>query len=349
MGNTTSENEINESLKEVTQETNNVFQNSYLGCYSDNEINLDGCTVFNLDINQNASCATNQNFNAHSNTQQLSKECESSQIQQIAEAVSQNLSLNPGSTTAKNITRETMTAVTDINNDITQGCSTIGTQGNRFKCSNTSIYGGNVSQKESQEEVSKCRADSAAVQSSTQSLTSSITQKSKAIQKDAIFWTLIASAILVLSFGITAKLADGAIQDICKWLVILIVILTVCAMVFVLFYNEENRHKLKPSIGNVCADCSQYHKEECGGTGSPPKDAYCKWDNDMNSCICNDVDMSGVNCATQCYLFHGNKDDCNANYCMYLADGTCTGGRDPKTGESCQTYVRGQHRDIPLS
>lgn len=350
MGNTTSENTINESLQEIVNQESDTYQNSYLSCTSNNDININNCVVKDLEINQDGSCFTNQNFNANSSSQQMNDQNIDSQIQQVAEAVSQNLSLNPGSTTASNITNLSMNAVTNIKNHVSQGCSTIGLQGNRFNCLHSEIGGGVVNQKQSNNETSNCQVSSQKVQQASQKLTSTVSQKSKAIQKDAIFWTLIGTAILVLSFGVTAWLAEGALAEIMGWLALIIIVIAILGMIGTFFVNKKRSKEIRITKDDICADCSKYTKEECEPP-SPDKnrvDAYCYWDEDRNMCACNDK-ITGVSCLNQCYHFN-NSDECITNYCMWDEGAKkCTGGLNSDGETTCQYYVMKRNPNIPLS
>jgi hypothetical protein len=324
MGNTTAKNEVESAMKTVASDYTSIYDGTYVSCNASNTVDLDNCTAGYIDINLNNSCSVDSSFNSTVQVQNQVQQCLSSEISQLADAMSQNLTLNPGSTTAENITSQSMSAVDQIKNNITQNCTSSVAGNNTVKCLDGSNIGTLiVNANDMNKSVSNCISNDEIINTSTQSLKSIIDQHSKAVQKNAIFWVIIATAILFISFGISKKLGGGEIIEL---LILLLIVLAVCALLGLLIWETFNHNKTKTTSKDYCADCRQYTDEDSCNK------AMCTWDDSQSQCNCDETAKGAgrqLDCSTQCYMQTDEK-SCKDNKCYWdpkknkcVGDGQC--------------------------
>lgn len=316
MGDTTSKNAVNLKMDEVVTDYNNNFQSAWLTCTEDNSIAISDCKVVDTIINQEGACSLNQNFSASSEVENIANQCEKSEIKQLAEAMSQNMSLNPGSTTASNVTNASQAAINTVTNNISQNCTASTSGVNSVHCMGSTLRGDTFNQKQIANSFQKCTESSKIKNEATQSLTSIIDQHSKAVQKNAIFWILIATAILFISFGVSKKLGG---QEIIEWVIILLIVLAVTGLLMMVVYEAFNHGKTKTTKDDECPDCSAIKQEDdC-------TKALCLWDKVNKACSC-DTTSGHFSCDNQCPNFK-DKTSCGNNKCYWDPAGkNCIGG-----------------------
>jgi hypothetical protein len=330
MGATSSKNVINSVLTEVIEDYNNDFQSAWMSCANINEIDINNCDVENTTFIQDSACSLNQHFNATTSIDNVAKQCEKSQIKQLAEAMSQNMSLNPASTTAENITNLSMSAINKVTNNISQNCTASTTGLNKITCKGGGrMVGDTFDQQEKSNSFNDCVDSSKIKNEASQALSSIIDQHSKAVQKNAIFWILIATAILFISFGISKKLGG---QEIIEWVIILLIVLAVTALLMLVIYEAFNHNKHKTTEDDACPDCTQINNcTDC-------QKGLCLWvdknDNTTPIKTCGDKSPPGTcicdkggnySCANQCGNFTTSS-TCNDNKCLWNSKGLCIGG-----------------------
>jgi len=258
MGPVSSKAEINSWIRSAI----NVFNTTAQQCSgSENQninITIESCgdiSISGFDINQNQQLKTSCVQKGSINTSQQSNITQI--FTQLAQAIGQNFDLNPGSVEASTIARSCVDLSESIINTITQTCNLSANQVVNFNVNNKTssgcippdpstgkhdyaginIVGVNMSQGQDGQVI--CLMQNDIIQQQVATISNIFDQKAKAEKENAIFWIIIAIAILLGVVIGGAALAANAKGPIAYVLAVIVLIIFIAVVYFVLWLGNK--------------------------------------------------------------------------------------------------------------
>tara|TARA_B100000900_G_C20555690_1_gene706716 strand:- start:257 stop:1012 length:756 start_codon:yes stop_codon:yes gene_type:complete len=202
MGNTTSENIVKEVTKLSVKVVNDNIQSIDTKGNQSNIVEFSGnCKMYDTNISQvNRLTYDLKGFSSGNFDTKIQDEL-NKQMKQKAESVTQNLSLNPASTRANNITNIITELSNEVVNTYKQNCSVNMVSINKFTCKgNADLYNLNVSQENYSDAVVNCIQKNDSVQDIANKLKTEIDQTAKAKQDNALMslvWLILAMGLFI--------------------------------------------------------------------------------------------------------------------------------------------------------
>lgn len=221
-------------------------------------------------------------------------------IRQATETISQNLNLNPGSTTALNITKSINRTRDALHRDSTTKCTheLFGVISNLLKDSEVTKTGVVVQNIEANlSETDSCIQDIVTKTDLDRKLTKQISQTAKARQEDALskiflFLAIIAVTALVSPAVLTMSLSGLLPEPLKSLFGVCLVVGCVLLMSRVLGAFKKSEKKVEAEITDGCGDCAVLGKRAC--EDSQP---LCTWTGEDCNC---DAENFPDACGRQC-------------------------------------------------
>lgn len=250
MGNTVSVNDINDAISISISSFNTSAQNCSGGQSQVVNVNFASCGNINLKdlhISQIAKLNTDCIQKAMITSSQQSQII--SQMTQLAQSISQNLDLNPGTTEASNIVSICLSLSMNIVNTISQECTLSNNQVVNFNVNNQGTsgcippnpqtgqhdYAGitavGIYIDQAMQAQLNCVLNSSIVSNQVQQLSQYISQIAKATVQNAIAWIILAIAVLVAALSLFAR-AKGPVA----WVIAIILLLLIVGAFFLIGY-----------------------------------------------------------------------------------------------------------------
>lgn len=209
MGGTSSKSIVKNSTDQTIGSKLSVLQSTNTSNSCNQIVNIEDC-VIDGDLTAEYNCTQSISMDATQAADLLSEtENDLSQtIETEAEATGQNVSLNPGSTTADSIVDNTTKLNTDINASITQAISGSNTSDQKFNAKRCEVNGNTKILFQSVQDLATAvNQDALLTSSASQSLEQDLSASSKATTENGLTSALIALAILVAVFFIAPAIA----------------------------------------------------------------------------------------------------------------------------------------------
>lgn len=224
-------------------------------------------------------------------------------MDQVAKAIGQNFSLNPGSISAKNALSTVVDSKQSIRDTISQRCSTAVQSSTEQICRNSGKWSGvTVSAKTLHHGIQKCLQDSGITNNVKSKIEEKLKQTATAKQENALGMILFAIAAIMLSLVLLLSTVSGVIVPVGLFLlfVTLIVVLLTLLVSRPRFYRSG------------CGDCSRFGKKDDCDVHEP----MCTWKQDKCTCNSNDFPQQ---CSLQCSNFK-SRDHCHKAGCSFVDD-----------------------------
>lgn len=266
MGSAQSSNTVNETVKVMTQISNSATQDCVFTFTSEQAANIkatNGSTITINDLNFNEFASVDTCCIQNNQTQNDIQNAIDAQIKQLATAINQSLDFNPGSTSARDVTRLLETLSTDVTNAYTQTCSQnfTGNETANIQASDGSTITINyLNYSDAFESVQSCVLADASVTNTSNRITNVISQKAKA-EVESLLGPLLFLLLIILLVVVVVVL--GGVKELTNWkflltLAIIVIIYLVIASVrgWWPFHAKKNTNSSPPPTNNTTPSSS---------------------------------------------------------------------------------------------
>ena len=326
-GNNVVNNIMETNMRELAYNLTDIRSRSALSCTNYNEIALYDCNLKDSKIKQLGMCKQNLKMQTDNNVENNITQQAQIKGKQAAKEVLQSFTINPGSTLATNIGKQTSSAFADISNRINHSCSNSAHAQNIVECRNADgLYGNYIRQDTISDSMVNCAMANDIVNTTSQSLTAEMGQIGSSTTQNTMLWIAIGFIAVVVAFIINIVLIGSTILT---WLFILLIVAIILVFVFTLYYNNSHKDQINRPYKDRCADCTKMAtKVDC-------ENSNCKWTGGDKTAVsilgypsleplCK-CDTTTHNCTKQCYL-KLNKKDCEKSMCYWDNNSNlCTG------------------------
>ena len=309
---------VEDNIVETASDLTHIYMGNALDCTNFNEIALYDCNLKDDKLQQVGMCKLNEKLEGDTKLTQKIDQIAKQKADQTAKEISQTFGILPGSTDATNIAKSTASATSTMAANIKTTCAGVADPANIVTCGNVSgLYGNYIKQSTIDDVTMKCLLSDEIVNQTTQKLTQTTSQYASSTVQNSIFWIMIASICLLISWVIF-KILGG--RKLARQIIILMVVALVIVILISWLYTHMHKNELNHPYGSRCADCTKFgRKEEC-------ETAMCSWTNPLQDvvdksvqhypslsplCICNEEERD---CSSQCYKYN-NKSDCEDALC----------------------------------
>ena len=203
MGNVTAKNTVNAVTQAMIDITNQQMTTSNVTETVANDVVISGnCSFKGNVVNQGTNFTVNETIMQSGSFQDQVSASISQQISQVAEAISQSLTLNPGSTTAQNIANAIVNSKTNLTNQYIESFNTAFSAQNALTCTGGTVTGNVFNQEITNQEIIDATNLADSTSGVTLQIQQAVSQSATAKQEDSmIFLMIIIVAIVIAIVG----------------------------------------------------------------------------------------------------------------------------------------------------
>ena len=239
MGASIATNSVNSMVTNAVNVLNTYAQIcSISGTGSQNQINVNGCTLNNDNIDVISNTYVSNTCITNANTQVNIASDISQTMQQAAQAITQQFSF-PSLALANNFINDSITLADEISNQYNSTCAVnYVNPNNTLVCTDSTITNSIIKIESFQDLNQKCVADYISTSTVYNKLIDNLSQTSVAKQEDTFAAILL---VIVLFLAVIAWFVIGvADNDIVKWVVVVVILVAVISIVIYTASSKQN-------------------------------------------------------------------------------------------------------------